>query len=366
MADPTGPLKGIKIVEFGGLGPGPFAGTMLSDMGGDVLRIARKGAKDPEKTRTDARGRSTIALDLKDPQAIAKCLEICDRADIVFEGFRPGVMERLGLGPDIMLKRNPKLVYGRITGWGQSGPYAAAAGHDINYLAITGALHAIGTQDKPVAPLNLVADFGGGGMMLIVGMLAALIEARTSGRGQVVDAAISDGATYLMSFFYGMLQEGGWRDVRNANLLDGGAPFYDTYRCADGEWISVGPLEPQFYALLLENAGATDLATFAQMNQDHWPQMKTRLAEIFLTKSRQEWCAIMEYTDACFAPVLSMTEAPDHPHNVARKSFVVVDGVTVPAPAPRFSATPAAIRWASAPIMDDIDVAVAQWRDGGV
>lgn len=361
MKEATGPLKGVKVVEFGGIGPGPFAGTMLSDMGADVLRIDRKGARNAPVTRTDARGRVSIALDLKDPEAIAQCLDICDRADIVFEGFRPGVMERLGLGPEVMLKRNPALVYGRITGWGQSGPYAPTAGHDINYLAITGGLHAIGTKDKPVPPLNLVADYGGGGMLLVNGVLAALLQARVSGKGQVVDAAICDGATYLMSLFYGMLQAGTWHDERVSNLLDGAAPFYDTYRCADGKWISIGSIEPQFYALLLEKTGASDLVEVAQMGREHWPATKARLEAIFLTKTRDEWSAIMEYTDVCYAPVLSMTEAPDHPHNIARETFVTVEGVRQPAPAPRFSGTPSAVRWAAAPIRDDIGAALAEW-----
>ncbi|MBB4641430.1 CaiB/BaiF CoA transferase family protein [Rhizorhapis suberifaciens] len=361
MTNATGPLAGVKVVEFGGLGPGPFAGTMLSDMGADILRIDRKGAGDPPATRIDARGRLTIALDLKSPADIAKCLEICESAEIVFEGFRPGVMERLGLGPDVMLARNGALVYGRMTGWGQTGPYAPMAGHDINYLAITGALHAIGTADKPVPPLNLVADYGGGGMLLVAGLLAALIQARASGKGQVVDTAICDGSTYLMSLFYGMLEAGTWTDKRSSNLLDGAAHFYDTYRCADGEWISIGSIEPQFYALLLEKTGAEDLAASDQMDQAKWPEMKARLKAIFLTRTRQEWCKIMEYTDICFAPVLSMTEAPDHPHNVARGMFVTVDGVRQPTPAPRFSATPSAIRWAPAPVREDIDEAVSEW-----
>lgn len=361
MKTGTGPLKGIKIVEFGGLGPGPFAGTMLSDMGADVLRIDRKGAGDPPATRIDARGRQTIGLDLKDPAAIARCLDICDAADVVFEGFRPGVMERLGLGPDVMLARNPKLVYGRMTGWGQDGPYAHTAGHDINYLAITGALHAIGTEDKPVPPLNLVADYGGGGMMLVVGILAALLNAEATGHGQVVDAAICDGATYLMSLFYGMKAAGDWEDKRNANLLDGAAPFYDTYQCADGEWISVGSMEPQFYALLIKALGDPELGDVAQMDKARWPDLKVKFQEIFRRRTRDEWCKIMEYTDICFAPVLNLAQAPLHPHNVARASFVSVGGVTQPAPAPRFSKTPTAIRWAPAPIRDDVDDAVADW-----
>lgn len=361
MTNATGPLRGTKIIEFAGLGPGPFAGTMLSDMGADVLRIERKGAENPPVERIDARGRQTIALDLKDPAATALCLKLCESAEILIEGFRPGVMERLGLGPDIALSRNPSLVYGRMTGWGQDGPYAHTAGHDINYLAITGALHAIGTEDKPVPPLNLVADYGGGGMFLVAGVLAALLHARSKGEGQVVDAAISDGTSYLMSLFYGMKAAGDWKDERVSNLLDGAAPFYDTYRCADGKWISIGSIEPQFYALLLDKAGAAALAGRPQMDTAAWPEMKARLVEIFATKTRDEWCAIMEYTDICFAPVLNMEEAPQNPHNVARKTFVEVEGVVQPAPAPRFSATPSAIRWASAPIRSDVAEALADW-----
>ena len=346
----NGPLKGVKVLEFAGIGPGPFAGMMLSDMGADVLRIERKGAPDPAAHRFDARGRRTIALDLKQPGAVAICLKLCERAEIVFEGNRPGVMERLGLGPDAMLERNPRLVYGRMTGWGQHGPYAHTAGHDINYLSLTGALHAIGTAEKPVPPLNLAADYGGGAMFLITGLLAALLSTRETGKGQVIDAGMTDGAAYLMTPFYGMHAAGIWEDRRNANLLDGAAPFYGTYRCADDKWISIGSIEPQFYALLLEKTGAGDRLGGPQMEKESWPERKQALVEIFATRTRQQWCELMEHTDICFAPVLSLAEAPGHAHNAARETFVEVAGYVQPAPAPRFSETPSAIQWPPAPI----------------
>jgi alpha-methylacyl-CoA racemase len=340
-----GPLTGLKIVEFAGIGPGPFCGMLLSDLGADVVRIDRVGARGGAKTDITARGRRSVALDLKDPAAVETALKLMDRADAVFEGFRPGVMERLGLGPQVALKRNPRLVYGRMTGWGQFGPYAQAAGHDINYIALTGALHAIGMGDKPVPPLNLVGDFGGGALYLAFGLLAGVIHARASGEGQVIDCAMTDGAASLMSMFYGMAASGIWTGERRANMLDGGAPFYDTYETADGRWISLGSIEPQFYALLLEKSGLKDDAVMhAQMNRPDWPALKAKVAAAIKTKTRDEWCAIMDASDVCFAPVLSIEEAPDHPHNAARKTFVDVDGVPQPAPAPRFSATPGAIQ----------------------
>jgi alpha-methylacyl-CoA racemase len=340
-----GPLTGLKIVEFAGIGPGPFCGMLLSDLGADVVRIDRIGGRGGAKSDITARGRRSVALDLKDPAAVETALRLMDRADAVFEGFRPGVMERLGLGPDVALKRNPKLVYGRMTGWGQFGPYAQAAGHDINYIALTGALHAIGTEGKPVPPLNLVGDFGGGALYLAFGLLAGVIHARASGQGQVIDCAMTDGAASLMSMFYGMTAAGGWTGKRRDNMLDGGAPFYDTYECSCGRFISLGSIEPQFYALLLEKSGLKeDPAMLAQMNRAEWPALKAKVAAAIKTKSRDEWCAIMDATDVCFAPVLGIDEAPAHPHNAARKTFVDVDGVTQPAPAPRFSATPGAIQ----------------------
>ena len=340
-----GPLTGLKIVEFAGIGPGPFCGMLLSDLGADVVRIDRQGGRGGSPTDVTSRGRRSVALDLKDPAAIETCLKLIGEAYALFEGFRPGVMERLGLGPDVALKRNPKLVYGRMTGWGQFGPYAQAAGHDINYISIVGALHAIGTAEKPVPPLNLVGDFGGGALYLAFGLLAGVIHARASGQVQVIDCAMTDGAASLMSMFYGMSATGMWKDERRANMLDGGAQFYDTYQCADGKWISLGSIEPQFYALLLEKSGAgQDPAFKAQMDRGEWPTLKAKLEAIIRTKSRDEWCAIMDATDVCFAPVMSIAEAPGHPHNAARSTFVEVAGVTQPAPAPRFSATPGAIQ----------------------
>jgi alpha-methylacyl-CoA racemase len=285
-----------------------------------------------------------VGLDLKNPASIETCLRLFETADVVFEGFRPGVMERLGLGPDVALKRNPKLVYGRMTGWGQFGPYAQAAGHDMNYIAITGALHAIGTEDKPIPPLNLVGDFGGGALYLAFGILAGVIKARETGEGQVIDCAMSDGAASLMAMFYGFKASGAWTESRRSNLLDGGAHFYDTYQCSDGKWVSIGSIEPQFYALLLEKTGISDPAFKAQMDRGAWPDLKAKLAAVIATKTQSEWCALMEATDVCFAPVLDLDEAPKHAHNVARQTFVELAGVTQPAPAPRFSKTPGAIQ----------------------
>ena len=339
-----GPLQGLRIIEFAGIGPGPFCGMLLSDLGADVLTIERKGSKPPPPHAITQRGRCRLSLDLKQAAAVELCLDLIERSEALFEGFRPGVMERLGLGPEIVLKRNPALVYGRMTGWGQYGPCASAAGHDINYIAISGALHAIGLGDKPVPPLNLVGDFGGGALYLAVGLLAGLMHARATGRGQVVDAAMTDGAASLMSLFYGFKAAGQWRDLRRANRLDGGAHFYDTYQCADGQWVAIGALEPQFYALLLEKLGLAGQMEFEQLDAAHWPQARARIAEAFRAKTREEWRQALEGSDACFAPVLTLEEAPAHPHNRARETFVEVGGVTQPAPAPRFSATPGQIR----------------------
>ena len=339
-----GPLAGTRIVEFAGIGPGPFCGMLLSDLGADVVRIDRKGGRGGSPSDVTSRGRRSVALDLKTPEAVEACLKLMEAADAVFEGFRPGVMERLGLGPDVALKRNPKLVFGRMTGWGQTGPYANAAGHDMNYIAITGALHAIGTVDKPVPPLNLVGDFGGGALYLAFGLLAGVIQARDTGKGQVIDCAMSDGAASLMAMFYGMKATGMWKEERRANLLDGGAHFYDTYQCADGKWISIGSIEPQFYALLLEKTGINEPIFQQQMDRAVWPELRQKLANVIAQKTQAEWCEIMDATDVCFAPVLDLDEAPKHAHNAARKTFVEVAGVTQPAPAPRFSATPGAIQ----------------------
>jgi len=336
----AGPLQGIRIIELAGIGPGPFAGMMLSDHGAEVIRVDRPGA------RIDARdpllrGRRVICVDLKSAEGKALVLDLVKSADALFEGFRPGVTERLGLGPAECHAVNPKLVYGRMTGWGQFGPYANAAGHDINYIALAGALHAYGRAgDKPTPPINMVGDFGGGGMMLAFGMVSALLHAKTTGQGQVIDCAMTDGAAALMAMIWGFRANGIWKDERGVNLLDTGAHMYDTYECADGKWISIGSLEPQFYALLLEKTGLKDDADFAaQMNSAQWPALKERLTALFKTRTRDDWCADMEMTDVCFAPVLSMAEAPHHPHNAARGTFVEADGVMQPAPAPRYSAT---------------------------
>jgi len=362
-----GPLQGLKVIEFAGIGPGPFCGMLLSDLGADVVRIDRiggpRGGSRPaaDKYSVTQRGRRSIAFDLKSPAAIEACLKLLENADVVFEGFRPGVMERLGLGPDVALKRNPKLVYGRMTGWGQTGPLAKAAGHDINYIALTGALHAIGGGDKPVPPLNLVGDFGGGALYLAFGILAGVIHARATGQGQVIDAAMTDGAASLLSMFYGFKALGMWSDNRRDNMLDGGAHFYDTYKCADGKWIALGSIEPQFYALLVEKAGLSDPHFQQQMNRAEWPALTDKLAAVIAAKTREEWSAIMEGTDICFAPVLDFEEAPKHPHNVARETFVEIEGVVQPAPAPRFSVTPGAVQGGPPAIGGDTETALADW-----
>jgi alpha-methylacyl-CoA racemase len=336
----TGPLLGVKIVEFAGLGPAPFCAMVLADLGAEVLRIARPGAP-PDRFDVNCRNRATVHVDLRAAGAVQALMPVIAGADAVIEGFRPGVMERLGLGPEPCTAANPRLVYGRMTGWGQSGPLHAAAGHDINYIAISGALHAVGPAgEKPVPPLNLVGDYGGGAMLLGMGLLAALLEARGSGRGQVVDAAMTDGAALLCTNMYANFAAGRVNNERGANLVDGGAPFYDTYACADGKYIAIGAIEPQFYALLRERCGIADPLFDAQMSRAHWPLMKLRLADVFSMRTRDEWCALLEGSDACFAPVLDWDEAPRHPHNAARGTFVEVDGVVQPAPAPRFSRTP--------------------------
>ena len=356
-----GPLSGLKIVEFAGIGPGPFCGMLLSDLGADVVRIDRKGPGRGSKFDVTGRGRRSVALDLKHPDAVETCLKLMETADVVFEGFRPGVMERLGLGPDVALKRNPKLVFGRMTGWGQTGPFANAAGHDMNYIAISGALHAIGAEDKPIPPLNLVGDFGGGALYLAFGLLAGVNHARATGQGQVIACAMSDGAASLMAMFYGMKASGIWRDERRANLLDGGAHFYDTYQCSDGGWISIGSIEPQFYALLLEKTGITDPQFKNQMSREDWPELGAKLAAVIRTKTRDEWCDLMAGTDVCFAPVLTLEEAPNHAHNVERQAFVTIEGVVQPAPAPRFSATPGAVQGPPPGIGAHSDSALTDW-----
>ncbi|MFW6094110.1 MAG: CaiB/BaiF CoA transferase family protein [Pseudomonadota bacterium] len=339
-----GPLSGFRIIELAGIGPGPFCGMMLSDMGAEVIRIDRIGAGGGNTKDVLARNRRSVAVDLKQPEGVETVLRLVETADALFEGFRPGVTERLGLGPEDCMARNPKLVYGRMTGWGQDGPMASAAGHDINYIGLSGALHAIGRAgEKPVPPLNLVGDFGGGGMLLAYGLVCGMLETQKSGKGQVVDAAMVDGAAALMSMFFTMGAAGMFKDERGTNMLDGGAHFYDTYETKDGKYVCIGSIEPQFYALLIEKAGL-DADRFApQMDASQWPELKRELTEVFKTRTRDEWCEIMEGTDVCFAPVLSIFEAPEHPHNKARSTFLEMDGVTQPAPAPRFSRTAPAV-----------------------
>lgn len=336
----AGPLAGIRIIELAGIGPGPFAGMMLADHGAHVIRVDRPGARIDGRDPL-LRGRQVIGVDLKTAEGRALVLDLVKGADGLFEGFRPGVTERLGLGPADCHAINPRLVYGRMTGWGQYGPYAQAAGHDINYIALAGALHGYGRAgDKPTPPINMVGDFGGGGMMLAFGMVAALLHARATGQGQVIDCAMTDGAATLMAMIWGFRANGIWKDERGVNLLDTGAHMYDTYECSDGKWISIGSLEPQFYALLLEKTGLqNDPAFAAQMDASQWPALKDRLAGLFRTRTRDAWCEVLEMTDVCFAPVLSMAEAPHHPHNAARGTLVEAEGVMQPAPSPRYSAT---------------------------
>jgi alpha-methylacyl-CoA racemase len=343
----AGPLKGYRIIEIAGIGPGPFAAMLLADLGAEVIRVERAAAvrgPAPDTPHYDVslRGRRNIAIDLKHPDGVATLLDLVASADALLEGFRPGVMERLGIGPDECLERNPALVFGRMTGWGQTGPYAQSAGHDINYISLAGALAHFGRKgEAPVPPLNMVGDFGGGGMFLALGVVAALLEAQRSGEGQVVDTAMVDGSAVLMSMFWAMRAIGAFDEsARGTNLLDTGAHFYDVYECSDGEYISVGSIEPQFYAELLRLTGLEGDDQFAkQMDRAEWPSLKERLAELFRTKSRADWCEVMEMTDVCFAPVLTMSEAAVHPHNVERGTFVQVEGIDQPAPAPRFSRT---------------------------
>ena len=336
-----GPLTGFRVIELAGIGPGPFCGMMLSDMGAEVVRVDRmSGAPAGGERPKDvlARNRRSIGVDLKSQQGVEVVLRLCETADALFEGFRPGVTERLGLGPEDCMGRNPRLVYGRMTGWGQEGPLARAAGHDINYIGLAGALHAIGEKgQKPVPPLNLIGDFGGGGMLLAFGLVCGMLEASRSGKGQVVDAAMVDGAAALMAMFFSM--GGRFSAARGTNLLDTGAHFYNTYETSDGEHICVGSIEPQFYQLLVEKSGVDANKFGPQMDAGQWDGFKDELAAVFKTRTRDEWCEIMEGTDVCFAPVLSIFEAPEHPHNKERETFVEVDGLVQPAPAPRFSRT---------------------------
>ncbi|WP_448628270.1 CaiB/BaiF CoA transferase family protein [Geodermatophilus sp. URMC 64] len=361
MTQASGPLAGIRVVELAGIGPGPYACMLLAELGADVVRVDRpRGARlfPPEKEALH-RSRPSAAVDLKSPAGRDVVLRLAGSADVLVEGLRPGVTERLGIGPDDCLARNPRLVYARMTGWGQDGPLADRAGHDINYLGLTGALHAIGTADKPIPPLNIGADFGGGSMFLVVGVLAALLERATSGRGQVVDAAMVDGASSLITMVHGMLGAGLWRDRRESNLLDGGAPFYDTYRCADGRHMAVGALEPQFYAQFVAGLGV-DLPG-GQHDVAQWPEHRRLIAEAFASRTRDEWTAVFDGTDACVTPVLSLTEAPRHPHLAARGTYVETAAGPQPAPAPRFSRTPAAVRSAPRAPGHDTVAALRSW-----
>mgnify|MGYP001187691975 CR=1 FL=1 len=370
-APKPGPLSGLTVVEMAGLGPVPLAGLILSELGARIVRVERLAKEQallnlPPQFDLDRHGREILRVDLKRPEGTALLLQLIEKADILLEGFRPGVMERLGLGPDAALARNPGLVYGRMTGFGQDGPLADRAGHDLTYLALTGMLGTIGPKGgKPVPPLNLVADYGGGAMFLIVGVLSALVEKTRSGKGQVVDAAMVDGASMLAAPIFGFLAAGLWREERGANLLDSGAPFYDTYECADGRHIAVGAIEPQFYATLRDLAGLDSAEFVGQHDETHWPALRGKLAAVIRTRTRDEWCRLLEGSDACVAPVLSMSEAPKHPHLEARGTFIGKEMLVQPAPAPRFSRTPTGVpsgppRNCSA-ALDVVD----EWRLGG-
>ena len=363
-----GPLAGVRVVEVSSIGPGPFCGMMLADMGADVIAVDRDTRARASEEPLD-RNRYRLALDLKSDAGREALLQLIDRADVVFEGYRPGVAERLGFGPEVCLQRNPRLVYGRMTGWGQHGPLAKAAGHDINYIALSGVLHAIGRRDqKPTPPLNLIGDFGGGGMLLAFGIMCALFEAQRSGRGQVVDAAMVDGSIALMAMCIGMQQRGVSTDKVGTHLFSGAAHYYDTYETRDGKFISIGALEPQFYALLIEKAGldpqtfgAAGMAGPVGLDARVWADMKTRMADVFLQRTRDEWCALLEGTDACFAPVLTLSEAPGHPHHQAREAFVKVAGRIQNAPAPRFSRTPAAAPRSSRADRGELETLLGRW-----
>ena len=363
----SGPLVGYKVIELAGIGPNPMCAMMLADMGAEVVRVDRLsdsglGIKVDPKYSLLNRGRCSIAVDLKQPEGIALVLDLVAQADALIEGFRPGVTERLGIGPEACLARNPKLVYGRVTGWGQTGSLAKAAGHDINYIALTGAAYAIGRGDQPPSPpLNLVGDFGGGGMLLALGVVAALLEAQKSGKGQVVDAAMTDGAAALMTALYGLHGSGYWTDERQANILDGGAHFYNAYETSDGKFISIASIEAKFYQEFLERTGYADEGHAAHGDRTQWAGNREQMAAMFRSKTQAEWCEILEGTDVCFAPILSLTDAPHHPHNVERGTFVDRDGVMQPAPAPRFSRTPSAIQRSPSADGADTDDVLQRW-----
>jgi alpha-methylacyl-CoA racemase len=360
-----GPLKGMKVVEFGGIGPGPLCAQMLADMGADIIRIDRRGDKRTginPKYNVLHRSRRSIALDLKKPEGREVALRLIEQSEALIEGFRPGVMERIGLGPDVCMERNPKIIYGRITGWGQEGPISLTAGHDINYISLAGVLHAIGyAGERPLPPLNLVGDFGGGGMLLAFGIMCGVYEAQKSGKGQVVDAAMVDGAAILAGQFFGLWAAGQWSEERGTNRLDGGSHFYNTYETADGKWISVGSIEQKFYVDLLERLGIDDPDYKNQLDRSKWPKFKEKFAAVFKTKTRDEWCEIMEGTDVCFAPVLTFEEAITHPQNVLREAFIEVEGVFQPAPAPRFGRTVAQIQCIAAQPGEHTKEALLDW-----
>lgn len=360
-----GPLAGLKIVEMSAIGPVPLAGMLMADMGADVVIVDK--ANDPWIMPGDIlrRGKRAVEVDLKSAEGVASVRQLIESADIVLEGFRPGVMERLGLGPVVFEQANPKLIYGRMTGWGQTGPLSQAAGHDINYIALTGALHGIGRKDSnPVPPLNLVGDYGGGTMFLIMGVLAALHESKSSGKGQVIDAAITEGTANLMTMFYTMTNIGGWSPDRASNMLDSASHFYDTYETSDKKYISLGAIEPQFYALMKEKLGLAEMDFADQHDAKKWPEQKLKLAKIVATKTRDEWCEIMEGSDVCFAPVLDYIEAPQHHHMQARQAYLEIDGKVQPAPAPRFSRTESEVNIASDPVENTIARIKADWNIG--
>jgi len=352
-----GPLKGIKILEFSGIGPGPYCGMLLADIGADVIRVGRKGSEGLEnKFDIHNRSKRSITADLKDKDTINEILKLIDQVDVVFEGYRPGVMEKLGLGPDVCIERNPKLVYGRMTGWGQEGPMSNLAGHDINYISLSGALNSIGRKDSnPIPPLNLIGDYGGGGMHLAFGIVSGLIHALKKGEGQVVDSAMVDGSLSLMSFFYSLKEMGHWEDKRESNLLDGFAHFYDTYECSDNKYIAVGSIEPQFYNELLEKLQIDDERFKDQHNKDLWPELKEKMTSIIKLKSRSEWVEIFSGSDACVSPVLSMEEAQAHPHNLEREAFISIDGFNQPNASPRYSKTKPEIKYNAKKVGVDLD-----------
>ncbi len=366
----SGPLAGVKVIEIAGIGPGPFCAMMLADMGAEVVRIDRAGSVNTAvfgQRNLDLlnRGRRSVGVDLKSPEGVEVVLRLVQDADALIEGFRPGVAERLGIGPDPCLERNPRLVYGRMTGWGQDGPLAAAAGHDVNYISLAGAQAHIGRAGaEPTPPLNLVGDFGGGGLLLAYGLVCGILAASRGGRGQVVDAAMVDGAATLMTMMWAFRAMGIWDDARGTNILDSGAPWYDVYECADGGFVSIGAIEPQFYAELLERIGLAGAELPSQMDRSGWPELRRRFKEVFATRTRAEWCERLEGSDACFAPVLPMAEAAEHPHMKARGTFVESDGVVQPGPSPRFSSTPGAIRRPPPWPGEHTDEVLSEWAFG--